>query len=226
MPLNENIKQQVTRIAENNQSDIDLSDQVFLDGDLAELVDLLNQFSSVVHVNLSRNILDRQDICALTHLKYVKKLTLIMSDVTYADALILCGNENFEELVLDFRALGKGSLDQFRAITRTNPLTILVTRGIEIKEFKALDITIKLGPQAEVTAIANSEIVENIQTVDEKNRKKNNSDESTASKETAPISVSSTASEKNSLLSCCPLSFCWSSHNANTAASATTANKL
>jgi len=226
MPLNKNIKQQVIRITENGRSDIHLSEQAFLNGDVEELVVLLNQSPTITSVDLSRNTLDTQDICALAQLKYVKKLILIMSDVAYADASILCVNENFQELVLDSRDLDKDSLDQLRKIQRANPLTILVTKGIDIKEFKGQDVTIKLGPQTELMATSSAEAADNVQTDDEQNRKKNHSDESTASRETAPVSASSrnSSTERNNILSCCPLSFGWGSAQASSASKPSDSN--
>jgi len=213
--LSEEIKSLLDRTTGLNYSDVSFVGWgLIATEDIKILVELLNQYPNISKLDLSRNCLyGKNSVLALAQLRHVKELRLISSDVDCAGALILCSNENFRELELDSRALGKGSLDELRIIHRTNPLKIIVTRGIDFQ--RHMDTIIELGPQAEITAISNAEIAIDAQTVDEKNRKKNNSDESTASKSTAPMSVNSTTAVEtpSNALSCCPLSFGWGSSN-------------
>jgi len=218
MPLDNFIKKQIRSVAEAKKSKIILSNRAFYQNDIKELVDLLNHCPTILEVDLSRNSIGTRDAKELAQLQHVKKLILVSSDIDYAGALILCANENFRELTLGYQELGSNKesiIEALRKTERTTPLRILVTRGIDIKEFKDLDITIELGPRAEIVVTSNAEINVNIQNTDEENRKKNHSDESTASKSTAPMSVNSTTvfETPSNALSCCPLSFGWGSSN-------------
>lgn len=216
MSLSENIKKRISRIVESGKSEIDLSNGVFLGEDIRELVVLLNQHSIISVINLSRNTLSGKDVIELAQLKHTKKMILIMSDITYADALILCANENFHELVLDSRALGQGSFDEHKKIPRINPLKIVVTRGIDFERHLDTVITL-LGSRQENAEIPG--VV--IELAEEKDRKNNNSNESAESKATAPISTDIRDEQaSNNALSCFSLGFCWSSSGGKTKRSA------